>query len=53
MYYNRPERISKFAEKFGTFEVDYLGNDNMTQSELLKRNKNFYANHPTEKGGEG
>lgn len=52
LYYNRPERISKFAEKFGTFEVDYLGNDNMTQSELLKRNKNFYAANPTEKGGD-
>lgn len=49
LYYNRPERIREFAEKFGTFEVDYLGNDNMTQSELLKRNKNFYADYPIEK----
>lgn len=51
LYYNRPERISEFTEKFGTFEVDYLGNDNMTMTELLERNKNFCVTHPTEKGG--
>ena len=51
LYYSRPERIKGFAEKFGTLEVDYLGNDNMTMPELLERNKNFYADHPTEKGG--
>jgi hypothetical protein len=49
LYSNRPERMKEFAEKFGEFEVDYLGNDDMTMSELLERNKSFYADHPTEK----
>lgn len=51
LYYNRSKRISEFAEKFGTFEVDYLGNDDMTMTELLERNEKFYADYPTEKGG--
>lgn len=52
LYYNRPKRRIEFAEKFGTFEVDYLGNDDMTMTELLERNEKFYVDNPTEKGGE-
>lgn len=49
LYSNRPERIKKFAKKFGEFEVEYLGKDDMTMSELLERNKSFYADNQTEK----
>lgn len=47
LYYNRPERIKEFTEKFGVFEVDYLGNDDMTAEELFKRNAEFYADQNT------
>lgn len=41
LYSNRPERVKEFTEKFGTFEVSYLGSDSMTSDELLKRNAVF------------
>lgn len=42
LYTHRKERIEKFEDKFGTFSVDYLGNDEMTWKELLRRNEKFY-----------
>lgn len=42
LYTHRKERIKEFEDRFGTFSVDYLGNDEMTWEELLRRNKNFY-----------
>lgn len=42
LYTHRKERIKKFEDRFGEFSVDYLGNDEMTWEELLRRNKKFY-----------
>ena len=42
LYTRRKERIKKFEDRFGEFSVDYLGNDEMTWEELLRRNKKFY-----------
>ena len=42
LYTRRKERIEKFEDRFGEFSVDYLGNDEMTWEELLRRNKKFY-----------
>ena len=42
LYTHRPERVKEYSEKFGTFEVDYLGSDEMTMEELMKRNEVFY-----------
>ena len=39
LYTRRKERIKKFEDRFGEFSVDYLGNDEMTYEELLRRNK--------------
>ena len=39
---NRPERIKDCKEKYGTYEVLHLGDDEMTNEELFKRNKDFY-----------
>lgn len=42
LYAHRKERIKNFEDRFGDFSVDYLGNDEMTWEELLRRNKKFY-----------
>lgn len=42
LYTHRKERIKKFKDRFGEFSVDYLGHDEMTWEELLRRNKRFY-----------
>lgn len=42
LYTHRKERIKNFKDRFGDFSVDYLGNDEMTWEELLRRNKKFY-----------
>lgn len=42
LYTHRKERIKKFEDRFGEFSVDYLGRDEMTLEELLRRNKKFY-----------
>ena len=42
---NRPERIKECKEKYGNYKVLYLGEDNMTNDELFKRNKEFYKNN--------
>lgn len=42
LFENRTERISKMNEKYGNVEVLFLGDDDMTFEELLRRNKQFY-----------
>lgn len=39
---NRPERKAEWKERFGDYKVLYVGNDEMTEEELRKRNKEFY-----------
>lgn len=44
LYENRPERIERYTKRFGACECLYLGEDDMTKEELLRRNKKFYEN---------
>lgn len=44
LYRKRPERIKEFVARFGEFNVDYLGCDDMTFNELIKRNHIYYQN---------
>lgn len=39
----RPDRWKECKEKFGDFEVLFLGEDDMTNEELQKRYNNWYA----------
>lgn len=38
LYERRPERIAEFANRFGEFEVNYLGCDDMTMGKLIELN---------------
>lgn len=42
LYEHRPERIEEYSNRFGEFEVLYLGDDDMTNDELHERNQRFY-----------
>ena len=35
---NRPERIAECEKRFGEYEVLFLGEDDMTMEEIVKRN---------------
>ena len=37
----RPERQKEWKKEFGDYEVLYIGDDEMTKDELIKRNKEF------------
>lgn len=39
---NRPERQKEWRERFGEYEVVMLGDDDMNQDELIKRNHAWY-----------
>ena len=39
---NRPNRIEECKNKYGNYELLFLGEDDMTLEELTKRNKQFY-----------
>ena len=41
LYANRPERIEKWTERFGDFEVKYLCDTDLTRDELVRRNKEW------------
>ena len=38
---NRPERIEKYNERFGSFEVCFLGDDDMTEEKLIDLNRQW------------
>lgn len=49
---NRPDRQKNWREKFGDYKVLFLGDDEITEEELLRRNQKQYeednkANKPT------
>lgn len=48
LYENRPERIKKYTERFGEFEVDYLGCDDMTMGRLIELNCKWQQEHSEE-----
>ena len=44
----RPERQKEWKKRFGDYSVVYIGEDEMTESELLKRNKEWHKNNNEE-----
>ena len=42
LYGNRPERKEKYAERFGKVEVKFIDQVDLTEEELLRRNKEFH-----------
>lgn len=43
LYADRPERIAEYTERFGELEVLFLGEDDMTNEELLDRHHKAQA----------
>lgn len=46
LYSRRPERVKKYTERFGEFNVDYLGCDSMTMEEIIALNHKWAEEHP-------
>lgn len=46
LYEDRPERIKEYKDRFGEVEVKYIDETDVSEDELLKRNKNWYDNIP-------
>ena len=46
LYHRRPERVKEFTERFGEFNVDFLGCDSMTMKELIALNHKWAKEHP-------
>ena len=45
---NRPERIEEFTKRFGSFDVLFLGDDDMTKEKLIELNNQWYEEHKDE-----
>lgn len=45
LYERRPERIAEFTNRFGKFEVNYLGCDDMTMGKLIELNCKYQEEH--------
>ena len=46
LYSRRPERVKEYTERFGEFNVDYLGCDSMTMEEIIALNHKWAEEHP-------
>ena len=46
LYSNRLARIKEYTERFGEFNVDYLGCDDITMEEIIARNHKWAEEHP-------
>ena len=44
----RPERIKEYTERFGSFKVVWLGQDEMTRDKLFELNKQWCENKARE-----
>lgn len=42
LIHDRPERVEECTKRFGEYQVLFLGDDDLTMEELLKRNRAFY-----------
>jgi len=42
LYERRPDRIQEWAKRFGEFTVDFIENTNISETELHRRNKEWY-----------
>ena len=45
---NRPERIEECKKRYGEYEVLFLGEDDMTMEEIVKRNHDWFFNNKEE-----
>lgn len=48
LYSGRPERIKKWTERFGELEVKFLEDTDLSNDELHRRNKEWFASLPKE-----
>lgn len=46
LYANCPERISKWSERFGELEVKFIDDTDITEDELVRRNKEWFERLP-------
>ena len=49
LYYDRPERIKKWEKRFGEIEVKFIDEVDITEDELVERNKKWYEQQEKEK----
>lgn len=49
LYEDRPERIEEFTKRFGEIEVKFIDETDISEDELLSRNKKWYESLPKEK----
>lgn len=47
LYGNRSERRKEWGERFGEIEVKFLEDTDISQDELLRRNKEWYSKLPS------
>jgi hypothetical protein len=43
LYQGRPERIEEWSKRFGEIEVKFINETDITEEELLRRNKEWFA----------
>lgn len=46
LYATRPKRIEEWTKRFGKFEVKYIGETDLTEEELISRNKKWFQSLP-------
>lgn len=49
LYFNRPERIKKYSERFGEVEVKFIDDTDVDPQVLLALNKEFHTEHEEER----
>ena len=52
LYEGRPERIEEFTKRFGEIDVKYIDETDISEEQLLERNKKWYAELPKEQKAE-
>jgi hypothetical protein len=52
LYAHRPERIEEWTRRFGELEVKYIDQTEISEEQLLERNKKWYAELPKEQKAE-
>lgn len=45
LYENRPERIKEWTERFGEFDVKYINETDIDETDLIKKNKTWFMNN--------
>ena len=46
LYSGRPERIKEYQERFGEVDVKFIDETDLTEDELIERNKIWYESLP-------